>query len=75
MITAVGSRGLVVLTYDEDDHSTDNHILTVFVGGRAKSGYQSTGTVNHYSVVRTICDALGLAPFANAATASPILDV
>jgi len=77
VINAAGANGVVILTWDEDSGTSGNgnHILTVFVGGRAKSGYQSTGTVNHYNVVRTICDALGLAPFANAATASPIIDV
>ena len=77
VINAVGPNGLVILTWDEDSGTSgnNNHILTVFVGGRVKVGYQSTGTVNHYNVVRTVCDALGLAPFANAVGASPILDV
>jgi len=77
VISAVGPNGVVILTWDEDSGTSgnNNHILTVFVGGRAKVGYQSTGTVNHYNVTRTICDALGLAPFASAASATPISDI
>jgi hypothetical protein len=77
VINAVGPNGIVILTWDEDSGTpgNNNHILTVLVGGRVKVGYRSTGTVNHYNLVRTICDALGLAPFANAASVAPILDV
>jgi len=77
LINAVGPNGVVILTWDEDSGTSGNknHILTIFVGGRAKAGYQSTATVNHYNVVRTICDALGLTPFANASSATPIGDV
>ena len=75
MISAVGPRGLVILTWDEDDKSSGNHILTVFAGPMVKSNYVSTQTITHYTVVRTICDALGLSSFANASTATPPSDV
>ncbi len=75
MITAVGPNGVVILTWDEDDGSSSNHILTVFAGATVKSGFTSTGRASHYSLLRTITDGLGLAPFAGASTATPITDV
>jgi len=75
MIAAVGPRGLVILTWDEDDKSSANHILTVFAGAAVKSNYVSSQTITHYTVVRTICDALGISSFANASTATPPTDV
>ena len=75
MISAVGPRGLVILTWDEDDHSSANHILTVFAGPTVKSNYISSKTMTHYTVVRTICDALGISSFANASSATAPSDV
>ena len=66
MISAVGPRGMVILTWDEDDNSSANHILTVFAGAAVKSNFVSSQTITHYTVVRTICDVLGLVPFGNA---------
>src|SRR2546422_2081747 len=70
----MGPNDLLVLTWDEDDNG-NNHILTVFVGAPVKQGYVSTGTVNHYTLLRTLCDGLGLAPFGAAASQNPIADV
>ncbi len=75
MRAAVGPHGVVILTWDEDDSASNNHILTVFAGGDVMPGAVSNRTVNHYNLVRTICDALGLTPFAQAATAAPIDDI
>ncbi len=75
MIAAVGPRGVVILTWDEDDGSSSNHILTVFAGPMVKSGYASSARVNHYSVLRTICDALSLPAFASGTINAPITDL
>jgi acid phosphatase len=77
MIAAVGNNGVVILTWDEDSGTlgNNNHILTIFKGPRVPHGFQSTGVVNHYNVLRTICDALGLAPFGEAANVAAITDV
>jgi hypothetical protein len=75
ILAALGPDGLLILTWDEDDSSANNHILTVFSGPTVLPGVVSAGTINHYSVVRTICQALGLTPFASAASASDITDV
>jgi hypothetical protein len=75
MIDAVGPRGLVILTWDEDDGSDGNHILTVFSSPLARTGYVSGRFINHFVLTRTICDALGLPAFAEAAAFDPITDV
>jgi hypothetical protein len=75
MVEAVGPRGLVILTWDEDDGSDGNHILTVFSSPLAKTGYVSQRYINFFTVVRTITDALGLPAFAEAAMTNPITDV
>jgi hypothetical protein len=65
----------VILTWDEDDDYHQNHILTVFAGGLVKSGYVSNRVINHYTVLRTICDALAIQPFGAAVNETPITDV
>ncbi|HEY2956366.1 MAG TPA: alkaline phosphatase family protein [Candidatus Eisenbacteria bacterium] len=75
MIEAVGHRGLVVLTWDEDDHKAGNNILTVFAGAAVKAGYLSTRPITHYTVLRTLCDGLRITPFGAATAESPITDV
>jgi len=75
LIPAVGRRGLVVLTWDEDDHSSDNHILTVFAGALVRPGSVSDRRITHYTLLRTLCDGLRIAPFAAAAAESAITDV
>jgi hypothetical protein len=69
----MGPNDLLIITWDED-LSADNHILTIFLGGPVKPGYASSRAINHYTVLRTICDGLGLAPFGAAASESPIVD-
>lgn len=72
MLDATGPRGLVIVTWDEDDSSADNHILTVLAGGLVIPGSSVTRLVTHRTLVRTVTDALGLAPFGGAVTESPI---
>ena len=75
MLKALGPAGIFVLTWDEDDHSAGNHILTAFVGAPVKAGFQATQKVTHYTILRSLCESLGLAPFASAASASSIDNV
>jgi acid phosphatase len=75
MITAVGPTGMVILTWDEDDSSAGNHILTVFKGPQVKTNYVSPTALNHYQVLRTICQALGLPTFGGANNFPSITDV
>ena len=75
VLTAMGPNGVLILTWDEDDNSSSNHILTVFVGPHVSPGYVATRLITHYTVNRTICDALSLPNFGNAAFETPITDV
>ena len=59
---ALGPTGLLILTWDENDNSAGNQILTVFSGALVLPGAISSQPINHYSVVRTICEALGFPP-------------
>lgn len=69
---ALGPTGLLILTWDEDDGSSSNRILTVFSGAQVIPGAVSSVHVNHYTVVRTICDALGIVSFNYASIETPI---
>jgi acid phosphatase len=75
MLQGVGPSGLVILTWDEDDSSAGNHILTVFVGGVVRSDYVSGQTITHYTVLRTLSESLGITPFGAAVNETPIGDV
>jgi acid phosphatase len=72
LIEAAGPRGLVILTWDEDDKGSGNHILTVFAGGAVRAGAVVSRRITHYTVVRTITDGLGLKPFGLAAQETAI---
>jgi hypothetical protein len=63
LMAALGPTGLLILTWDENDNSAGNQILTVFKGPLVIPGAVSSQPINHYSVVRTICEAFGITPF------------
>ncbi len=75
VLAALGPRGLLVLTWDEDDSSASNHILTVFVGPLVLLGAESSQLMTHYTLNRMICEALGLAPFAGGVGEASITNV
>ena len=64
VLAALGPSGALILTWDEDDGSEGNHILTLFAGPSVRPRALVMRTVTHRTIVRTICDALGLPPFA-----------
>jgi phosphatidylinositol-3-phosphatase len=67
---------LVALTWDEDDGSSGNHVLTVFAGSAARSGVTSSVAYTHFSLLRTIEEAFGLpTQTANDADAQPMTDL
>ncbi len=74
LLAAIGPAGLLILTWDED-YVTDNHILVVFAGDQVKTDFVSSQTIDHFSVVRTICEALGIPPMGQAVAAPAIVDV
>jgi hypothetical protein len=67
-------NSLLIVTWDEDDFTVDNHIPTFFVGPMVKQG-QYGATLDHFNLLRTVEDMYGLSPLANAAKAAPITDV
>ena len=68
---------LLILTWDEDDNSSSNHVLTIFAGSAAKmGGVTSAVAYNHFSLLRTIEDIFGLpTQTSNDAAASPMTDL
>ena len=71
---AKSHNSLLVLTWDEDDYSSDNRIATIFVGARVSAGNYGE-RIDHYSVLRTIEDMYGLGHAGNSANATPITDI
>jgi Phosphoesterase family len=60
---------LVIVTFDESDHNSDNRIYTLFLGDMVKDASQQDPKVldrhyTHYNVLRTIEDNFGLQPLA-----------
>ena len=61
---------LVILTWDEDDGSQGNLVLTVFAGSGAKTAFTDASSYDHYGLLRTIEDIFGVPRQANSATAT-----
>ncbi|GAA3302644.1 acid phosphatase [Dactylosporangium vinaceum] len=61
----------LIVTFDEDDGGSANRILTLVSGAGITPGPR-TGTVDHYSVLRTIEDRYELEPIGLAAGATPL---
>jgi peptidoglycan hydrolase-like protein with peptidoglycan-binding domain len=71
---AKSHNSLLIVTFDEDNFTSVNQIFTAFVGQHVKVGSYPE-QINHYSVLRTIESAYGLAAIGGAASATPISDV
>jgi acid phosphatase len=52
-------NSLLIVTFDEDNGSSSNHIFTTFVGAHTQVGTFSN-QINHYNVLSTIESAYGL---------------
>jgi phosphatidylinositol-3-phosphatase len=66
---------LVILTWDEDDGSQGNQVLTVFAGDAARTPYTDLTPYTHYGLLRTIEDIFGLAHQVNDASATPMTNM
>lgn len=64
-------NSLFILTFDEDDNSLANKILTIFSGAAVKGGTY-TDHIDHFTILRTIEDLYGLRHAGMAANAVPI---
>ena len=49
------NNSLFILTFDEDNGSSNNQIATIFVGQMVKKG-TFTSKINHLNILRTIED-------------------
>ncbi|MEV6850780.1 alkaline phosphatase family protein [Actinoplanes sp. NPDC051411] len=67
-------NSLLIVTFDEDNSASLNHIYTTFVGAHVKAGTYSE-KITHYTVLRTIESAYGLSAIGGAASVSPVTDV
>lgn len=67
-------NSLFILTWDEDDDSSGNHIATIFTGEMMKYGNDSTH-IDHFNVLRTLEDMYGLTYAGEAANVDNISGV
>lgn len=68
------NNSLLIITWDEDDNSSGNHIATIFVGPMVKPG-QYSEKISHYNVLRTLEGIYGVPYLGNATKATTITDV
>jgi phosphatidylinositol-3-phosphatase len=71
---AQANNSLLIVTWDEDDGSEGNRIVTLFIGPMVQPG-QYDEAVDHYRVLRTIEDMYGLPAVGESANRTPIADV
>lgn len=64
-------NSLLIVTFDEDSNSAENHILTIIYGARVRPGRYAE-RITHYSVLSTVLAVHALPPLAEAATTPPI---
>lgn len=53
-------HSLLVITWDEDDRNHGNHVMTIFLGYGVTAGTQDGTQYNHYALLHTTEQALGL---------------
>ena len=71
---AVKNNSLLIVTWDEDDRTLNNHIPTIIVGAGVKPGKYGQH-ITHYTVLRTITGLEGIAPIGLSASAKPIENI
>jgi hypothetical protein len=68
-------NGALMITWDEDDNSGGgNHVMTLVISPHLKARVTASSH-NHYSLLATVEDTLGLPRLGHAATATPFKDV
>jgi acid phosphatase len=72
--TAFKSGGVLFVTWDEDDGSAENHVLTLVVTA-GLSHVVSARPYTHYSLLATVEDLLGVHRLGKAAAASSMSDL
>ncbi len=76
LLSALGPRGLLFLTFDEGSSdsgccrlASGGHVATIVAGAGARPGSRLRTPVDHYSILQTIEDLLGLKRLAGAGCA------
>ena len=67
-------NSLLILTWDEDDASAGNNIVTIFAGANIVPGSYAE-TTGHYRMLATLESMYGLAPLGGAIGLAPITDI
>lgn len=67
-------RCLLILTFDEPGGKSAKNILTIVAGSPVKTGVFAQ-RIDHYSVLRTITDAMGIGALGESAKAAPIFGI
>jgi phosphatidylinositol-3-phosphatase len=68
------NNSLLIVTWDEDDASSSNHVPTIFVGPMIKPGKYGQ-KITHYNVLRTLEAMYGLGYLGHASTVLTITNV
>jgi hypothetical protein len=66
--------GRLFITWDEDDSNSENHVLTLLVSPNL-AAHASARAYDHYSLLATVEDSLGVARLGHAAQATPLTDL
>ncbi len=67
-------NSLLVVTFDEDDHSADNHVPTIFFGAHIAAGSYDE-RITHYTVLRTLRRLTGVGCTGSSCAVGPITDI
>ncbi|HEU5003965.1 MAG TPA: alkaline phosphatase family protein [Actinomycetota bacterium] len=83
ILSALGPGGVVFVTFDEGSSNAGGglpgaaggQVTTIAAGAPVKAGYRTSVRYDHYSLLRTIEDAWGLAPLGSAALSPAMRDL
>ncbi len=68
-------NSLLMITWDEDNGSSGNHVATLVIAKSVPAGFRSSVRYTHYSLLRTVESAWGLSPLTgNDGGVSPMSD-
>ena len=62
------NKSLLIITFDEDDDKSKNHIPTIFYGAQVVKG-KYKDSINHYNILATLQKMYNLKPFGDSAKA------
>ena len=68
---AESHNSLLIVTWDEDDGKSDNHIPMILVGPMVRRGRYDE-RIDHYGLVRTIAEMYGAQPIGLSRQARPL---